>query len=285
MATQPPTQPDESLTPKEYVNLGMPEPDRIWLSRDMEKAADVLTALVKSNPRALPRYRSARSGPVFARITSPDTYLLRAGFLPSAWVTDVLGRYVEANFRVMKLYLSARLTGGAGVDEEIEVYGSILRAAAATLGAYEDVLLTTPADDPSYRTRLAGMDRMKSVAATYAGLALDIVGDRVTHGLLRGPVGGDDIPREFDIVGDRLMLGQAERVRLLGHMRSTFPHLVPQLPPDSRTRIARRLQAMSTDVTNADLQPGLRQLAADTAAALRDTSGPAPGPTPTTQKK
>jgi hypothetical protein len=67
---------DESLTSDEYIRLGMPAHDREWSVAEMTDAAQVLTLLVQKGYVKLPRYKSERSGEVFARLVSPQKLAL-----------------------------------------------------------------------------------------------------------------------------------------------------------------------------------------------------------------
>src|SRR5919109_1579901 len=59
---------DESLTSEEYIRLGLAAPDRDWTGNDMVEAEKVLASLAQKGYRQLPRYKSERSGEVFARL-------------------------------------------------------------------------------------------------------------------------------------------------------------------------------------------------------------------------
>src|SRR5580704_15216011 len=63
---------DQSLTTEQYVELGLPAPDRPWTGEEMTQAAEVLSRIAAGGAERLPRYRSERSGEVFARLTSAD---------------------------------------------------------------------------------------------------------------------------------------------------------------------------------------------------------------------
>src|SRR3954463_8099617 len=64
--------PDQSLTPEQYVAQGAPASDRLWTGKDYAAANDVLSKLADSDPSALPRFRSPRSGAYFDRFISPE---------------------------------------------------------------------------------------------------------------------------------------------------------------------------------------------------------------------
>src|ERR1017187_6411407 len=61
---------DRSLTADEYLRLGVPVVDPAWTGGEMRTAAAVLKDVAKADPSHLPRYRSERSGVLFARMTS-----------------------------------------------------------------------------------------------------------------------------------------------------------------------------------------------------------------------
>ena len=63
-----------SYKPEEYIRLGMPAYDRDWSAKDMVNAAKVLASIEQRGNQYLPRYKSDRSGVVFARIISPDNF-------------------------------------------------------------------------------------------------------------------------------------------------------------------------------------------------------------------
>jgi hypothetical protein len=69
---------DQSLTIERYMELGIPSPDRIWGAEEYAQTAFVLSSLPKDE---LPRFNSARSGALFARMVSTEN-LLPAGGVP-----------------------------------------------------------------------------------------------------------------------------------------------------------------------------------------------------------
>src|SRR4026209_1768692 len=75
---------DSSWPVSEYLRLGMPDPDRLWLAADYRDCRDTLYKIDLNNHDALPRLDSPKSGPLFARIINPtNTLLLAERFLPS----------------------------------------------------------------------------------------------------------------------------------------------------------------------------------------------------------
>ena len=64
--------PDHSLAPAAYIEKGMPANDREWIGSDYVTAASVLEEI--NDPTTLPRYQSAVSGAMFARMVSSENY-------------------------------------------------------------------------------------------------------------------------------------------------------------------------------------------------------------------
>jgi hypothetical protein len=70
---QPDREKDQSLKSEEYVRMGLPAPDKVWSGADMMKANQVLASFTPGKAAQLPRYKSSRSGDVFARLTSVES--------------------------------------------------------------------------------------------------------------------------------------------------------------------------------------------------------------------
>ena len=64
---------DQSLQAEEYVRQGLPAPGKVWSGADMMKANSLLASYPLENSVQLPRYKSTRSGAVFARMTPTET--------------------------------------------------------------------------------------------------------------------------------------------------------------------------------------------------------------------
>jgi hypothetical protein len=66
--------PDHSLALAAYIEKGMPANDREWIGSDYVTAAAVLEEIGNDDPTTLPRYQSAVSGAMFARMVSSENY-------------------------------------------------------------------------------------------------------------------------------------------------------------------------------------------------------------------
>src|SRR5260370_366536 len=97
----------------------------------MATAAKVLASIAKNDPRHLPRYRSGRSGDVFARLTSPQNLArFRDRSLPIKTRMEEMIAFMPAASLVNKIYLAAFLGKATGDSELVEVTGAVLRMMA-----------------------------------------------------------------------------------------------------------------------------------------------------------
>lgn len=65
---EPRVPPDESLTPRQYEQLGFPRLAANWTESDRTRARAVLRSLAEDRPAQLPRFASESSGTVFAKL-------------------------------------------------------------------------------------------------------------------------------------------------------------------------------------------------------------------------
>lgn len=224
---------DESLTSEEYLRLEMPAQDREWSGDDMVKAEKILASLVQKGYRQLPRYKSERSGEMFARLTSPQNLaLFKNRTLPLEARFPQFLNFYQANNRVFKLYLAGFLKKDVGGSELVELMGAEFRFSVILLELVDEFLPTIKKDDPGYEYRMQGINQMKQ------GLASVVLGG-------------------FKTLTEMENYKKSELLRLVIYMQETFPMLIPRLLPGARTETLLRLEKMHVDRTLNDLQPGL----------------------------
>jgi hypothetical protein len=241
---------DESLTSEEYLRLGLPAQDREWSGDDMARAAKTLESLAQKGYRQLPRYKSERSGEVFARLTSPqnlDGFKNRTLPLEARFPESL--NYLQGSNAVLKLYLAGYLKKEVRDTELIELVGALLRTTAVMLELVDEFLPTIKKDDPTYQVRMQGLDQMRR------GLASIVAGSLKT-------------------LTERESYRASELVKLVGYMQETMPVIVPRLPPGARTETLLRLEKMQEDPALKDLQPGLRELFSKVKAAVKNGATP-----------
>lgn len=101
----PPT-PDQSRTVAAFVEAGAPSPERVWTSDDYQKFAKLIDTTRDLNARGLPRFDSAASGPLMARLVSAENFrslhdkqlpvidrMLQSAYLVHA-MTSIAGTYL-----------------------------------------------------------------------------------------------------------------------------------------------------------------------------------------------
>ncbi len=227
---------DESLTPDEYIRLGLPAHDREWGGADMARAAKILESFGQQKYRQLPRYQSKRSGEVFARLTSPaNLELFRNDGLPlESRLGDALSFY-QAHNQILMLYLAAFEKGDARATELVELLGSTLRMTVVMIELVDQLIPTLNKDDPSYPVRMQGLDRMRGGLATV-------------------------VSRNLDSLSERSAYRVGELRRLIGYMQKTLPKIVPALPAASRAETLVRLKNLVDDPEMIDLRADLEEL-------------------------
>ena len=241
---------DESLTSEEYLRLGLPAQDREWSGNDMGKAEKILASLAQKGYRQLPRYKSERSGEIFARLTSPQNLnLFKNRTLPLDLRFPQALSYFQASNQVLNLYLTGFLKEDVRDSELVELMGAHFRSTVVLLELVDEFVPTIKKDDPNYQIRMQGLHKMKRGLASIVAGGLQTLTERESYRV-------------------------NELVRLVGHMQETFPLIVPRLPPGSRTETLLRLEKMQEDPALKDLQPGLRELHSKVKASVEKGAAP-----------
>ncbi|MDB5347670.1 MAG: hypothetical protein JWP89_6047 [Schlesneria sp.] len=227
---------DRSLTTDQYVKLGFPKCDRPWSSADMSRAAKVLTEIAKRDPRELPRYESAKSGEVFARITSDENLdSIRKKSWPISVRTGFALQYLHAATSIGKLYGAAAIEQKAASDETTEILGLTLRIAVVLKDLSDEVLPTLDQNDPTYAVRVKGLKQMT------AGLG------PVLQGLMTQALTTKKLKPET-------------RIRMLEYLDKTLPTLVKVLPTKAREDVRAKLKTLSERPEFAEHQQDFRPL-------------------------
>jgi len=184
-ADEPTAAADNSLSVKEYTDLGIPAIDKTWTADDYTKANKVLQEIVKTDATQLPRYNSAKSGVVFDRLTAREN-LPRIGDKQMAADT----RLAEAA-NIMQTCIPTFLayaTPGKGLavfDEEALKLGVFLLRAELVASLLADEVQQGDPDFAKDAKRMEGANQIKSGMATTAGGLIEMIAD---HKTVRGDV-------------------------------------------------------------------------------------------------
>lgn len=246
-----PIKSDGSLTLKEYAKLGMPSPGKAWAGRDYIRACRALVDLAKRRPDLLPRWRSDKSGKLFARMVSVENLKpaenAKAALNPRL---QLAGTCMVAFGSTLITYGKANTETGLYGDEIIEMIGFGLRVAALTM----ELLGELPRD--ALRGGAAAARNEKVVKQTIEGLS------EVVDGAIAA-------------CGDGRTYTLDARLRLAGYLKEALPRLLPRLPEEKREGIRARVDGLLKEVKD----PKLRAMA----EALRALAKP-PEETPELDK-
>jgi hypothetical protein len=241
---------DDSFTTEEYVHLGLPAPDKAWSADDMAKAAEVLGAIAQQGYQHLPRYKSKRSGEMFARLTSPQNLdFFKNRSLPLGSRMPPLLDFGQANTHIFKLYLPGFVNKEIRDTEIVELWGAQLRSTTMMLELLDEFLPTITKDDPKYQVRMRGLDRVKRGLAEVVAGGLQTLTERATY-------------------------RTRELVKLIGFEEVSFPLIVPRLLPADRTATLAQLDKLQNDTTLIDLQPSLGVLRLKVKDAVEQAEAP-----------
>ena len=206
-----------------------------------------MKSLARTHPDQLPRFESAKSGKMFARLAAPadSSFYRRRSLSLGVRLPEALERF-QASGALFELYLSAFAAKQVAGADLIELIGALLRNCVIVVEMVDELVATLPKDDPGYQERMAGLDQMRG------GLA------EVLSGAITG------LTEEENTI--------AARLKSVGYCRHSFPSIVPRLTAPSRAEVRQRLDAMAAEPQPRELQPQLVQLRDAVHAAMKPDS-------------
>jgi hypothetical protein len=226
---------DRSLSLEEYTKVGVPAPDKPWSADDMIAAAASLTTLVERSPEYLPRYQSARSGSLFARITSAENLqLLKDPSEPIDQRFDRCTKFDQASDTIFNLYALSFPRGAIADSELVELMGMHFRGAVVMIALAREYAKTLNQQDPKYPMLIARCVRIKQgLASTVAG-ALQSFSEKATY-------------------------RTTELRRLADYLQDTLPAIVAELSPEAQTDVLARIEKTRRSAAT-ELGPSLDNL-------------------------
>ena len=227
---------DKSLTPTEYVRLGLPSHDRDWVGNDMKIAADALAAIAKKDRTQLPRSESKTSGKVFARIISNDNLeMFKNKSVPVQQRLGSCVTHMDANRLILTTYLDAFQNRAVSDRDMLDVLESTLRVSAVIMDIADEFLPLLDENDPSYPARMKGLDQMKRGLSTVASGAIVTLTESNSYR-----------PKELK--------------RFAGKLKDTLPRLFKILTKDTHEEFSLRLQGFAQDDSMKVMRPELEEL-------------------------
>jgi hypothetical protein len=227
---------DQSLTPEQYVAKGAPASDRLWTGKDYAAANDVLSKLADSDPSALPRFHSPRSGAYFDRFISPENIAPLKNQKLSINTRMALGLDLfEGPKQLAVVYMNAAKPGAVFDEELAELLGYQLVLIGSSLDVIEQFVKELDPADPKLRVRVDGLMQLRSGLAT------------VIDGCL--------------IATTEAQIYRVESRRRLGDFLSqTLPRIAIELPRLTREELPNRLSQMAEKESDPTLKATLNKL-------------------------
>lgn len=243
---EPRIAPDKSLPSAEYVEKGMPAPDRTWSAKDYETAVQVLQALASEDAGKLPRHESANSGEVFKRICSESNLdLIRNDKLPvDQRLRESIG-LTGAIRDLLQVYMEPIEKLGSYDHEAVGIMGFNLSLMHELFTLADAYLASLPKDDPNREARNAGMEKMRQGLATTVSGFLACFDER-----------GHFRPKALVRLAEALLRG--------------LPRLMPRLPELTRDETRRRAARLAEEEKDETIKAVLKKLSAELVPPKKD---------------
>lgn len=228
--------PNPSLSPKQYLDRGLPAADRPWSSDDYATALRVFRQM---DIAKLPSASDPDSSPVFARLVDRENLELYTD--PTLPFAPRLAKSVElmqSVGEILKLYLAATMKDAARADDVIRIEGFTVQVASAMVSLGDELVPMMDPTAPNYAKQQEGLEQMKR------GLA------QIVHGSIMTLALKDKSAPEPS---------RAILARILGE---EYPRMAHFLPPLSRTEFDAQLHRLASEDANPDVRAGLAAFAA-----------------------
>lgn len=245
---------DRSLQVGQYVDLGMPAPDRDWAPEDYYKAIEVLRKIAAEDVLRLPRLESPRSAAVMARLVSGKNLdVLRNRGLPFEQRMKLVNGFTTSTKAMLLLYAEPE-SKGIHFDREIVAIVNFEASGMREMMALGLQFFATLApEEASNPVRREGWAKMWNGMATVAGARMAMIGERSHY---RSP--------------ERLLL-----VRGLDELLAEFYVYLPEM---TRREIPLRLAQLILEEPEADVRAALestkKTIAGDLPAAIAGPGKP-----------
>jgi hypothetical protein len=229
--------PDHSLASAAYIRKGLPANDRVWDGGDYLQAAKVLRELAGVDATQLPRYGSAISGAVFARIVSPDNFKVYDNeLLDPQQKFKAVNALLQGVGEITIIYSSATTKVVIFDTELIELMRFILELCADDTRLFKTFTATLPTNQ-NLESRAKSEEQMRQ------GMARVVVGC-------------------LEALASRESYRSSDLERLAQTLDTTVPVIHAFLLPGAQQEVSVRLQKMIEEEPNPRIKDRLRHLVA-----------------------
>lgn len=245
---------DRSLTLEEAEGLKFPSLDRPWKGSDYKDVVQTLSRIGTADAARLPRPGSARSGELFAKLTTTAHF---ASFNDPAVdvktrVPDALEQLQSLN-RLGEVYSSAAERKFIEPAAYLDVYATTMHAARRVLLGLDEYVASLDESDPNAPFRKEGINKLKDAVTDMVETAVSTLANE--------------------------KLSEADRRRLIESVRPALPEAIGRLAEPRRQQLLLRFKFIATNAEPQELRPALQSLVEATvqaiATAVPPTSEPA----------
>jgi len=228
---EPRVPPDESLTPHQYQQLGLPRLGANWTAAERTRARAVLRNLAEERPEQLPRFASKTSGPVFEKLIREEFHRRgdlegEVGSVPFGELEqmppDDLAHLIQAD--TLEGIYAPECTGGLLFDRELVQFASQQLDKAMAFRSDLEADLTEVEASPA---------RAEDFAARYGELLQ--AGDRVLVQILAN-IAAFAVAERFT---------PAAKADAVSHLAEQVPQILPLLSPEAAATLREVLRKAS----------------------------------------
>lgn len=234
----PPPRVDHSLTTAEYLQLGMPAPDRVWTILDYQTALGVVAALPNEQ---LPHWQNSQSAEIYAQFTDPRSLESCANHIHHLNLRmQSCMVLVESLGGIHRRYVAAAQSGSGYIEEIAPIMASSLRLAAAMSTTGDEFMASLDRGDPSFQVRQQGLAQM------------DLGINQIVQGAI------------YSISAERALYSNTAALQVAQALAETFPILGARMPPLTRAEFEGKLREIATEDRSIEVRAALSAFAQPT---------------------
>lgn len=218
------------LSVTEYRQLGFPAADRPWASSDYAAA---LHALQRLDGNQYPSSTLPASVALLERLTNAEN--LKPFSDPAIELNQRLSACldeIDAAKAIARMYSVAREKHPQLADDYLRIQGFMQQAIAIELSLVDELVPTFDPDDPTYHTRMEGLEIMRKGLVQFVQGALAELEDRASY-------------------------SSNARAQFVEVFSVTYPKIAARLPAEALPEITRTIIRISSSESNPEIKNAL----------------------------